>query len=108
AGSYLPLVIPFAISSVVAILFGWLYGRIFEGLPFRALGCAFTGRWFRNLAGGMLIGAFSLTAAVLLAAVVGGLKISVNHDSPGSAIWSTLATTLVIFAVGALSEETLF
>jgi len=26
-GSYLPIVIPFAISAVVAIILGWLYGK---------------------------------------------------------------------------------
>src|SRR5213080_3974626 len=54
AGSYLPLVIPFGISSVIAIVLGWLYGKLFEELPFRALGCSFRGNWLGHFAIGCL------------------------------------------------------
>ena len=108
AGSFLPVMIPFAISSAVAIFFGWLYGKLFEDLPFRALGCAFAGKWLRNFAAGSIVGAVTLAAAVMVAVVFRGMSVVVNRDSPGSAITSTLTTTILIFAVGAMSEETLF
>ena len=60
AGGYLPLIVPFAISAIVAILLGWLYGTFFENLPFRALGIAFTKSGFRNLGAGLLIGILAI------------------------------------------------
>lgn len=108
ASSFIPITIPFGISAAVAIILGWLYGKLFEGVPFRALGCAFSGHWLQNFAAGSIVGAISLAAAVLVAIVFGGMSITVNRDSAGSAISSTLITTILIFAVGAVSEETLF
>ena len=107
-GRYLPLVIPFGISAALAIFLGWLYGKLFEALPFRALGCSFRGNWFGHFAVGCLVGALALTSAIILAAMAGGLSLTVNHESATSAISTTLLTTIPIFAVGALSEETLF
>ena len=107
-GSYLPIVIPFAISAVVAIILGWLYGKLFEGMPFRALGCSFRGGWLGHFALGCLVGAVALASAILVAVMSGGMSLAVNRDSAGSAISTTLLTTFVIFFVGALSEETLF
>ena len=108
AGSYLPLVIPFAISSAIAIGLGGLYGKLFEKLPFRTLGISFRGNWFGNLAMGCLIGSVTFVCAILVAVMSGGMSITVNRESTVSAISSTLLTTFVIFFVGALSEETLF
>ena len=107
-GSYLPLTIPFAISSIIAIILGWVYGKFFEGLPFRALGCSFRAKWLSHFAAGGIVGAIAIGCAVIIAVMGGGLKLSLNHDSSSSAIWSTLSITLVVFLVGALSEETLF
>ena len=57
----------FALQSVVslsvAVFFGWLYGKIFEDLPFRALGLWFTKNWLKDLVLGLLIGAVSITLA---------------------------------------------
>ena len=102
-GSYLPLTITFAIASVIAIILGWVFGKFFEGVPFKALGCAFREKWFLHLAAGCLVGAFAIATAVILAAAAGGLKLTINKDSSSSAIWSTLAVTLFVFLVGAVS-----
>jgi len=107
-GSYLPITITFAISSVIAIVLGWLYGKFFEGVPFKALGCAFREKWILHLVAGCLVGAFSIATAVVVAAAAGGLKLTINKDSSSSAIWSSLAVTFLVFLVGAVSEETLF
>ena len=108
AAGYLPLIVPFAASSVVAILLGWAAGRLFETLPPQALGISFSSGWVKHLGLGALIGSVSIGSAVLIAAMGGGLNIAFNHDSAGIAVFQTLWTTFAIFAVGALSEETLF
>lgn len=107
-GSYLPISIPFAISTIIAIVLGWIYGKFFEGVPFKALGCAFREKWYLHFVAGLVVGAFAMATAVVLAVVAGGLKLTINNDSSTSAIWSTLWVTLIVFLVGALSEETLF
>lgn len=105
---YLPLLIPFTISSVIAILLGWLFAKLFENLPFRVLGISFRGNWFRNLLAGLAVGGIAIGSAVLIAVMSGGMSLTLNRDSSGSAITTTLAVTLVIFIAGAVSEETLF
>ena len=107
-GSYLPITIPFAISSLIAIVLGWIYGRFIEGLPFCALGFSFRAKWLSHFAAGIMMGAFALGSAVMVAAMGGGLKLKFNHDSSWPAIQSTLWITLIVFLIGAISEETLF
>lgn len=105
---YLPLLIPFTISSAIAILLGWLFGKLFEDLPFRALGISLRDSWLKNLLLGLALGGIAIGSAVLIAVMSGGMSLSINHDSSGSAIATTLAVTLIIFVVGAVSEEVLF
>jgi uncharacterized protein len=107
-GSYLPLTVSFSLSAIIALFMGWFYGRVFEDLPFRALGISFRDRWLSNLLAGGVIGSLALCSALIVALVGGGVKLTINHDSSSSAIVSTLGTTFIVFAVGALSEETLF
>jgi len=108
AAGYLPLMIPFAVSAIIAIVLGWLFGKLFEDLPFSALGISFTGRWALDLLFGSFIGGVALASAVLIAVMGGGMSISINHESGVTAVVASLWTTFIIFAVGALSEETLF
>ncbi|MFM9903982.1 MAG: lysostaphin resistance A-like protein [Pyrinomonadaceae bacterium] len=108
ATSFIPLIVPFTISALIAILLGWLYGKLFEGLPFRALGISFSGGWLKNFAAGCLIGAVALSSAIVIAMMSGGLNLTANRESSGTAVATTLLTTLLIFAVGAASEESLF
>lgn len=107
-GGYLPLLIPFTFSTVAAVLLGWLFGKKLEGVPFGALGCSFRRGWLRNLAFGCVIGAVAFCSAVIIAVMSGGMSLAVNRTSATSAIVINLVTTLVIFAAGAASEETLF
>ncbi|MFN0277268.1 MAG: lysostaphin resistance A-like protein [Pyrinomonadaceae bacterium] len=106
--SYLSLIIPFGISSILAIILGWLYGRLFEGLPYSALGFSFRGKWFLHFSAGCVLGTLTFVSAIIVALMSGGLSLSINRESAVLAIVTTLLTTIVIFAVGALSEETLF
>ena len=108
AAGFLPLVVPFAFSTAIAITLGWLFGKIFEQLPFRALGASFSAGWLINLALGCVVGAVAFVSAVLIAMMSGSLQIAFNTDSSASAISATLLSTLLIVIVAAASEETLF
>ncbi len=101
-------VLQFAVSFVVAVFFGWLYGKIFEDLPFRALGLWFTKNWLKDLISGLLIGAFSIALAAFIAVAVGGLSFKYNDSAGSSAMILTLGISLLIFTLGAAFEEALF
>jgi uncharacterized protein len=107
-GGVLFLLVNASISLVLAVLFGWWCGKYLEDLPFRALGCAFTKNWVKNLVWGAIIGAVSVSFAVLIAVVFGGLKFQFNQTAGSSAILLTLSVSFVIFAVAAAFEEALF
>lgn len=98
-------VLQFMISGALVIFFGWLYGRLFEDLPFRALGFSTTKNWFRNLVLGILGGGGSIALAALIAFAFGGLTFRFNDAAGAAAIASTLASTLLIFVLGAVFEE---
>lgn len=104
----LAFILPFAIFSSVAVFFGWFYGKIFEDLPFRALGCWFTKYWFKDLVFGLIIGVISIGVAALIPFIFGGLRFHFNRSEGTMPILLTLSVTLLIFIVGAVSEETLF
>ncbi len=108
AAGYLPLVVPFSLSAVIAIVLGWLFGKLFEQVPFAALGISFSRRAAKDLVFGFVIGGIALASAVLIAVIGGGMSLAVNHESAAGAVATSLWTTFIIFAVGALSEETLF
>lgn len=105
---YLPLLLPFAASALVAIVLGWGAGRIFEDLSFASLGLSLSRRGLADLALGSVIGTAAIGCAVLIGAIGGGLRFELNTASSRASIAASLAFTLVIFAVGALSEEALF
>jgi membrane protease YdiL (CAAX protease family) len=94
-------------ALIAALLVGWLCGRFLEHIPFRALGAWFTRHWLRNLIVGIVVGALTLTLAVLIAIVGGGLQFSPSVVESGS-LFKGLAISLAIFATGAAWEEALF
>jgi membrane protease YdiL (CAAX protease family) len=104
----LRLTIPFAISAVVALLLGWVCGKFFEQVPYRSLGAGLTKGWISHVAIGCAVGAVAFLIALIAAMIGGGIHIGSNTTSSGGDIVATLASTFVIFAVGAASEETLF
>lgn len=106
--SLLAFVVPFAITASVATLLGWLFGKIFEDLPFRALGAWFTKNWLKDLIFGLILGAVSIGVAVLIAFIFGGMRFEMNQNSGSTAILLTLGVTLLIFIFGAIAEETFF
>lgn len=108
ASGQLPVIIPFAVSTVVALIVGWLCAKFFENLSFESLGASFTRGWFTHLASGLAVGAVTFLFAIMIVVASGSMSFSFNAASAGQAIAMTLLTTFVIFAVGAASEEALF
>lgn len=103
--SPIPMVLQFVVFGAPVIFFGWLYGRIFEKLPFRALGVWFTGGWFRDLIVGLAFGALSLLIVAVIVFGTGFVAFEPNSASGSGAIGETLLRTLVIFVAGAAFEE---
>lgn len=95
-------------SFVIAVVLSWLCGRFLEGLPFRALGVSFTNRWFRHLILGLAFGALAILLASGIAFLFGGIRFQLNKIAGSYAIGSTLGTSLLIFIIGAASEEAIF
>lgn len=98
----------FGIGTVAALFFGWMFGRIFEHLPFAALGASFRGHWLRDLAAGCVVGAASLLLAAGIVFAFGSVSFAANSGGTASAIASTLGTTLALFIFGAAFEEAFF
>lgn len=96
------------VSLVPAILLGWLCGRVFEHLPFRALGAAFTKGWFSHLLIGGIAGAATLAFGVVIAIVFGGLGFNFDATADTGQIIRSLAISFAIFAAASAFEEALF
>ena len=92
---------------ISAALVGWGCGRLFEQLPFRALGCSVQPGWLKDLGIGSALGAASLLLAALLATVTRGVHFSFDQVSAG-AIGKTLAISALVFVFAAAAEEMLF
>lgn len=106
--SLIGFIVPFFIGSVVAVFLGWFYGKIFEDLPFRALGAWFTKNWLKDLFFGLIFGAFSIVLAALIAYLFGGMTFEKNQNAGFVPLALTLGSTLLIFTFGAIAEEVLF
>lgn len=107
-GSVLSFVVQNSVLLVRALVLGWLCGRFLEGLPFRALGAWFTKNWFKDFAFGLIVGAASISFAVLIAAIFGGMRLEANNAAGATAIGLTLGVSLFVFTVGAAAEEAYF
>jgi membrane protease YdiL (CAAX protease family) len=92
----------------LALLFGYIAGKLFEDLPFRALGASFGNGWLKHLALGTAIGVGTLCFAVVTAFVLGGEKFVLNTSNEPSAVILSLLVSLVVLAVGAAWEEAFF
>jgi hypothetical protein len=96
------------ILLALAILVGWLCGKFLEDLPFRALGAGFNKNWLKDFLAGLMVGAVSISIAVLIAIVFGGMKLQLNQNAGQSAILLTLGASLLIFTIAAAAEEAYF
>lgn len=108
ASGQLPVILPFAVSTVVALAVGWLCGKFFEKLPYRSLGASLSNGWLAHLAAGLAVGAITFLFAIIMVVASGSMSFGFNGASAGQAIATTLLTTFVIFTVAAASEEALF
>jgi membrane protease YdiL (CAAX protease family) len=102
------LLVNWGISLFLALGIGWICGNFLEGLPFRALGAAFTKYWFGHLCLGLGIGVVSLVVVIAATMIFGGLRFHPNSDFGSSAILVTLGVSFAVFAVAAAFEEALF
>jgi membrane protease YdiL (CAAX protease family) len=109
AGNYsLFLFVNGLVSLVPVLLAGWLCGKYLEGLPFRALGAAFSGGWLKHFGLGSAIGLVSIGIAVGVAVLFGGLSFELDLDFDSGTIAKGLLVSLAIFAAAAAFEEALF
>jgi membrane protease YdiL (CAAX protease family) len=92
---------------VVAIISGWICGRVLEGLPFKAVGWWPHKGWLRDFLLGSLVGGITLALAAALAFCGGGLHFSFNTTS-ATGISKTLVMSLGAFLLFGASEEAVF
>ena len=107
-GSVLSFVVPSFILLALSLVFGWLCGKFLEGLPFRALGAWFVKNWWKDLIFGLLVGAASISFAILIAVIFGGMRLQSNETAGTTAIGLTLSVSLLVFVLGAAAEEAYF
>lgn len=94
-------------SLIPAIAIGWICGKYLEKLPFETLGISLKGPWIWNLTVGSIVGMATISLAVFVAAIVGGLKFEVSQSN-ASDLAIGIAGSLVVLAIGAAFEEVLF
>ena len=92
---------------IAALLVGWFCAKYLEGLPFRSLGAWFTTGWSTHFVVGIAVGAATLGLAVLIAMIFGGLTFE-RREVDSSALAIALASSLLVLAAAAASEEALF
>lgn len=101
----------FVIGALVLLIAATLIGvactRIFEDLPFRALGWSPHPGWIRNFVFGSAIGATSLLLAAGFAAITRGIRFSFD-PAGASSIGRTAIVSAIIFVIAASGEEALF
>lgn len=107
-GSTMFLVANGVVSFIPAIVVGWLCGKFFEDLPFRAIGAAFTKGWLKHLVLGLLIGSVTLSLAAFIGIAFGGLGFEYDAGFEINTIIRTLLSSLAVFAAAAAFEEAFF
>lgn len=103
-----PLAVTIVSASLplaLALLIGWFFGKILEGLPFRALGVSPVGHWLRDLTAGIVLGAAAVVAAVLAGMSLGGLTFELNRSAAAGTMLRGAALSVVVFTIGAAFEE---
>jgi membrane protease YdiL (CAAX protease family) len=100
--------IQFFIQFAPALLLGWACGRLFDGVPPRALGWSLHRGWLRDLALGSIIGFAALAVAALAASVFGGFHFRLAPEGFGAAFVKTFFGALVVYVLLAAAEEAMF
>lgn len=94
--------------SAAALGAGYFCCRLLESLPWRSLGLTLHQGWFRDFAVGTTVGILTLSLAVLIATVAGGLRFSVSTDVAVQSLIRSLGSSAVLFVIAALAEEAMF
>jgi membrane protease YdiL (CAAX protease family) len=98
----------FFVEFAPALLLGWALGRMFDGVPLRALGWSRHRGWLRDLALGSLFGAAALALAALVASIAGGFHFSFAPEGFGAAFAKTFLGAVVVYVLLAAAEEVMF
>src|SRR5258705_1145953 len=91
-----------------ALLAGYLCTRLFEGLPWRALGLTFHAGWLRDFLIGSVVGLLSLALAVSVATAAGGLRFTTSGREMILSVVKSLISSAALFIIAALAEEAMF
>lgn len=97
-----------AFLLIISLLLGGIAARIFEGLPFRSLGASCIGNWLKHFLWGNVMGALTLTVAVIIAFIFGGERFELNLSGGTGAVIKSLLISFFVFAIAAAFEESLF
>jgi membrane protease YdiL (CAAX protease family) len=87
---------------------GWIGGRLFENMPFKALGINVNLLAIKNLLLGILLGAGALAFAAVIAMGFGGMSFQINRSFGADVISKTLAISFGVFVLAAIAEEIVF
>ena len=93
---------------VLALALGGVAGKLFESVPFRALGVSFTTGWLKHFLSGIAIGGLTLLIAVSIVLLFGGERFQLNPSDGWQTILASMGFSLVVFATGAAWEEAFF
>jgi len=96
------------LTLIPALIVGWGCGKLFESLPYRAIGAALTSGWLKHFAVGNLFGTVMLGVAVILAMAFGGLRFVLNPEADASSLLTSLGVSFAVFAAASAFEESLF
>src|SRR5258705_2665251 len=91
-----------------ALLAGYLCTRLFEGLPWRALGLTLHAGWLRDFLIGSVVGLLSLALAVSIATAAGGLRFTTSGRDMILSVATSLISSTGLFIIAALAEEAMF
>lgn len=96
------------VTFILALLFGWRFGKLLENLPFKALGASFEKNWLKDLVIGIGLGAATILLSCAIAMIFGNMSFQINQTADSNAKFSTLLFSFLVFVIGAANEEVIF
>jgi membrane protease YdiL (CAAX protease family) len=98
----------FFIMFVPAVVLGWACGRLFDGVPWRALGWTIHRGWLHNFLWGTLLGASALALAALIATVGRGFHFTTGAPGLTREFAKTFIGAAGVYVLLGAGEEALF
>lgn len=102
------MIINYSFLLALALFAGWACGKLFEKLPFRALGAWFSGKWLTHFLLGLAAGVLTFLAAVAIAYFGGGLRFEPNGLSDLGTFFPQALMSFVVLAAASAMEEVVF